>query len=141
MNIEYRENVLTAEEYLYLERQVGEQITTPEQAKRALEYRLYSISAYDGGKPVGMAYLIGDAAIYWYINDVRVSPEYQGRGIGSEMVRRIIQHVKATAIPGTSISLNLMCAKGKEGFYEKLGFFRRPTQWEGAGMEMEIDVP
>jgi hypothetical protein len=56
------------------------------------------------------------------------------------MVNRLVEYVKETSLPGTSVSLCLMCAKGKEGFYEKLGFFRRPCEWEGAGMEMEIEL-
>lgn len=48
--------------------------------------------------------------------------------------------MKEASLPGTGVSLCLMCAKGKEGFYEKLGFFRRPCEWEGAGMEMEIEL-
>lgn len=55
------------------------------------------------------------------------------------MMKRIIQYVKDTSLLGTSVSLCLMCAKDKEGFYEKLGFFKRPCEWEGAGMEMEIE--
>lgn len=139
MNIEYRENTLTAEEYLIIERQMGDPLTTEEQAECAIAHQLFSITALKDNQIVGIARLIGDAAIYWYINDVWVLPEYQGKGIGSSMVKRIIQYVKDASLPGTSVSLCLMCAKDKEGFYEKLGFFKRPCEWEGAGMEMEIE--
>ena len=67
-------------------------------------------------------------------------PQYQGKGIGKNMVERIIQYVKDASIPGTSVSLSLMCAKGREGFYEKMGFLKHPHEWEGAGMELEIDI-
>ena len=67
-------------------------------------------------------------------------PEYQGNGVGSRIVNWLIQYAKDSSIKGTSISVFLMSAKGKEGFYEKLGFRRRPHEYEGAGMEMEIDL-
>ena len=43
---------------------------------------------------IGIARLLGDGVIYWYINDVWVLPQYQGKGIGKNMVERIIQYVK-----------------------------------------------
>ncbi len=140
MKIEYRENTLTAEQYLMMEQQMGEPLTTKEQAERSMVHQLFSITALKDGQIVGIARLLGDAAIYWYINDVWVLPEYQGKGIGSHMVKRLIQYVKESSVSGTSVSLCLMSAKGKEGFYEKLGFYRRPCEWEGAGMEMEIEI-
>lgn len=140
MNIVYRENTLTADEYLAMELQMGDPMTTKEQAERSIAHQLFSITAVKDNQIVGIARLLGDAAMYWYINDVWVLPEYQGKGIGSNMVQRIIQYVKEASLPGTSVSLCLMCAKDKEGFYEKLGFFRRPCEWEGAGMEMELTI-
>lgn len=67
-------------------------------------------------------------------------PEYQGCGIGSEMVKRLLDYVKCIAMPDTDISVSLMCAKDKEGFYERFGFKRRPHQYEGAGMELEMHI-
>ena len=140
MNITYRENMLTADEYILFESKMGDAITSKEQAERSLARQLFSVTALKDNEIVGIARLIGDAAIYFYINDVWVLPEYQGKGIGKELVKRLIQHVKETGIPGTSVSLCLMCAKDKEGFYEKLGFLQRPHGWEGAGMEMEMEI-
>jgi len=66
--------------------------------------------------------------------------EYQGRGIGSEIVKTLIEYVKKNSLPQTEILLCLMSAKGKEGFYEKSGFKSRPNEFEGAGMGMEIAI-
>lgn len=140
MQINYKDNFINANDYVLFEAKMGDPITTKEQAERSLKNQLFSVAALDNGQIVGIARLLGDAAIFWYINDVWVLPEYQGKGIGSSMVNRLIEYVKAESLPGTSISLCLMCAKGKEGFYEKLGFIKRPHDWEGAGMEMEIDI-
>ena len=123
-----------------MERLVLEEMTTEEQAKRAISRQLYSVSAYEEENLVGIARLVGDRAICWYVQDVWVLPAYQRKGIGSAMVRMLIRHVKQSSLPGTNVSLCLMCAKGKEGFYEKLGFAQRPHAWEGAGMEMELEI-
>ena len=45
MLIDYRENTLTPQEYLQMERLVLEEMTTEEQAKRAISRQLYSVSA------------------------------------------------------------------------------------------------
>ncbi len=36
-----------------------------------------------------------------------------------------------------NLAVGLLCVKGKEGFYEKYGFVRRPTENYGAGMIRE----
>lgn len=46
---------------------------------------------------------------------------------------------KETLSLATGLTTN-MIAKGKEGFYEKMGFLRRPHDWEGAGMEIEMKI-
>lgn len=45
MNIEYRENTLTAEEYLTIERKMGNPMTTKEQAERAIANQLFAVTA------------------------------------------------------------------------------------------------
>jgi len=51
----------------------------------------------------------------------------------------LIQYVADNSLPGTCVSLNLMSAKGKERFYERLDFKRRPSEADGAGMELVIE--
>ena len=140
MKIEYKENTLTADEYILFESKMGDPLTTKQQTERSLANQLFSVTATMDNEIVGIARLLGDAAIFYYINDVWVLPKYQGKGIGTKLVEKLIEYVKETSIPGTSVSLCLMSTKGKEGFYKKLGFLQRPHDWEGAGMEMEIDI-
>jgi len=51
--------------------------------KTALANSLYIICAYDGDKIVGFGRLIGDGAMFLYVQDIMVLPEYQGRKIGT----------------------------------------------------------
>ena len=83
-----------------------------------------------------MGRLVGDGAMYWYLQEIIVLPEYQGKGIGKSIVNRLIEHIKSEAEPGTKIEIGLTAVKGKEPFYEKFGFSVCPT---GMKKQMEID--
>lgn len=50
----------------------------------------------------------------------------------------IISMVKNELSSGYKVSLELISSKGKEGFYEKFGFEKRPCDYDGAGMFMMI---
>jgi len=140
MNIEYRENRLSAKDIIQFQHKMGWHEDPIEQWEKSLSKTLFSVTAMVGDEMVGMGRLIGDATIYWYIQDIFILTEYQGMGIGTEIVKRLIQHVKENSISNTSVSVFLMSAKGKEGFYERLGFLQRPSDRDGAGMEMEINI-
>ena len=134
MNIKYSENTLTVDEYYKFDKKMWNRETFPkEQIERFLPRQLFSISAIIDNEIVGIARLDGDTACNFYINDVYVLPEYQGKGIGSFMMKKLIQYVKEMCIPGTTVYITLFSSKGKEPFYEKLGFERH-----SGGMEMEF---
>ena len=138
MEIEYRENGLTAEALAGLRNQEGWSHTLASQAKRALEHTPFSVAVFLGGEIIGMGRLVGDGALIWYIQDVIVAPEHRGKGIGAGIVRRLTDYAIAHSEGGTNVAIGLMSARGKEAFYEKLGFYRRPNDHEGAGMVMRI---
>ena len=140
MNILYCENALTAENYRAFQRKMKWDVDGYEQIDKSLKNDLYDVAAVHEDEIVGMGRLVGDGAIYWYIQDVFILTEYQGKGIGSEIVRRLINYAKENSLPQTEISLGLMSARGKEGFYEKIGFVCRPNEKQGAGMEMSIVI-
>ena len=86
---------------------------------------------------VGMGRLVGDGAMYWYLQDIIVQPEYQGQGIGRMIVNRLLEYIKENAMPGTKIEIGLTAVKGKEPFYEKFGFSSGSS---GMKKWMEIDI-
>jgi len=51
---------------------------------------LYVVSAWDGDQLAGFARAISDGAFNAYISTVAVLPEYQKRGIGRELIRRLL---------------------------------------------------
>lgn len=65
-----------------------------------------------------------------------VRPEYQGQGIGRQIVQRLIERTMDAAFAEERIMFILVAAQGKEPFYEKFGFIRRPNEFSGDGMSM-----
>lgn len=79
-----------------------------------------------------MGRVVGDGALYFYLQDIIVKPNYQGQEIGRHIVARLTDNAVARAEVGATIGL--MFAKGKENFYKHFGFQERPDVQLGAGM-------
>ena len=69
-----------------------------------------------------MGRLIGDGAMYWYLQEIIVLPQFQGKGVGTMIVNHLIDYAKANSISGEFTTIGGVSAKGKEPFYEKMGF-------------------
>ena len=140
-SIVYKQHALTVDEYLSIESKMEDMDkTSREQAQKALSNHICSVAALKNNEIIGIGRLIGDSAIYWCLLDIWVLPEFQSKGIGRNIVNWLLQYIRDNSIKGTSISVFLMSSKGKEGFYQKLGFRCRPHEYEGSGMELEIDI-
>ena len=135
MGITYTDH-MTGEEYNELRLSVDWKPLTPGQAKRGLAHTAFVVTARDGEKVVGMGRMLFDFGYTAYLGDVIVRPEYQGMGIGTEIVNRLKDMVMEAAEPGDKIMFILGAAKGKEAFYEKFGFKVRPKDFSGCGMSM-----
>ena len=127
-------NTLTAELFLQLYTSVGWDAPGLDQIEMALRGSIATFCAYDGEVPVGMARLLGDGGMSFYIKDFAVRPEYQGKGVGRLLTETMESHITASIREGWAVSLELISSKGKEQFYEKFGFEQRPCDWDGAGM-------
>ena len=127
---------MTADEYNELRLSVDWKQLTSGQAERGLAHTAFVVAARDGERIVGMGRMLFDFGYTAYLGDVIVRPEYQGMGIGTEIVTRLKDKVMETAEPGDKIMFILGAAKGKEAFYEKFGFKQRPNDFSGSGMSM-----
>lgn len=129
------ENSITVSEYLQLRAAVNWRVLSEKQAKQAIERSLFFVKAVDAdGNIVGMGRIVGDGAVVCYIQDLVVHPSVQGQNIGSMIIKRLIAFVEGLREENTTMMLCLMCAKGREPFYEKHGFIARPTDALGPGM-------
>lgn len=91
--IDYRVNtpievdILTA---LYTSVQWTGYTDHPEKMARLLDGSYYYVSAFEEEKLVGLIRAIGDGASILYIQDILVDPTYQRRGIGSQLMQRLV---------------------------------------------------
>ena len=122
MQIQLIDNVLKAEDFVRLRHETGFADIPVDHAKRALSNGLLNVSAYYQDKLVGMGRLVGDGAMYWYLQEIIVLPEYQKKGIGTQIVNHLIDYAKENSKTCPFTTIGGVSAKGKEGFYQKLGF-------------------
>ncbi|MGM0837952.1 MAG: GNAT family N-acetyltransferase [Bacillota bacterium] len=77
----------------------------------------YAIYAFDKQQLVGIGRVISDGVVTGIICGVSVLPQYQSKGIGKEMLNRIIQHCEQNRV-----ITQLMCVENLETYYESFGF-------------------
>jgi len=102
---------------------------------QALQNSWYTISAYEDEQLVGFGRLVCDGVLHAVLFDVIIHPDFQGRGIGKQITHGLVIKCIAHKIR----DIQLFCAKGKIGFYEKCGFVKRPDN--GPGMEIKMKYP
>ena len=134
MQIKYIDKTPTADEFNQLTEAVGWGRRENAVVEEALRHTLYSVCVYDEDTLIGYGRIIGDKTIFLHIHDVMVRPEYQGVGIGSGIMNKILDKVNEYRKVNPGIRVYLGASKGKEGFYEKFGFVGRPNENLGAGM-------
>jgi ribosomal protein S18 acetylase RimI-like enzyme len=128
------ETLPSAEDYNRLRQAVGWGVYQLDVIEQYLPRSLYGVCAVHDGQTIGMARVIGDGGLVFYIQDVIVLPGYQRQGVGSRLMDSVMAYLRAH-VHHNSI-LGLMSATSKEAFYEKYGFTIRPTEKLGAGMTM-----
>jgi GNAT superfamily N-acetyltransferase len=88
------------------------------------------VTAWDGSKLVGLGNAISDGYLVVYYPHLLVLPEYQGRGIGAELMRRLMARYH-------EFHQHMLVADGPAiEFYRKCGFHRAgktESMWVYAG--------
>ena len=89
----------------------------PENLKLAIDRSLKVWTCWDDDKLVGLARVVGDGYTIIYIQDILVLKSYQGRGIGSKLLKLILEKYK----PVRQIVLMTDETDKTIRFYEKNG--------------------
>jgi len=135
--ITYKIKKPTVKEYLLLRNSVNwnlkEKGISEERAYESLKKCPLCVCAYDKKSVVGMIRLSGDLEMYGYIQDTIILPNYQGKGIGSSLLKKVFEKIKNK--PG--YLLGVCPSKVSVEFYEKFGFKKRPENPNGF-MSIEI---
>lgn len=116
----------TPDEYRALCESVGwGAVINFEAARTAIPNSLAGVVAVQDGQAVGMGRIVGDGAIFFYIQDIAVHPDHQGRGLGRAIMTRLMAYLAAHA-PAKAF-IGLFAAEGKGPFYEQFGFEQHPA--------------
>ncbi len=126
LTIKYNE--LSAEEFITLWETVWGQAPTLEQIRLAMAHTLFRVSVFDGDTIVAMARMNGDMGLCYYIKDVVVRPEYQGKGIGRMLINELLKFIEDNGVKGTEIFVELCAMPDKIPFYKKFGFDSNEAQ-------------
>lgn len=90
------------------------------------------ITAWSGDRLIGLGNAISDGLLVVYYPHLIVLPEFQGQGVGSEIVRRLKKKYE-------SFHMHMLVADGKAiDFYKKCGFERAgktESMWIYAGRD------
>ena len=103
---------------------------TPKEQEIVFRNSFATLFVYDGDRIVGVARAISDGLFQAAIYNVALDEDYQGKGIGREMIERLLEQLKGqNVILYTHPQTVLM--------YEKFGFRRAKTAMEYFQMDEE----
>lgn len=88
---------------------------SPERHLEVLRGSAAVVLARDGERVVGFVTAVGDGVLSAYIPLLEVLPEHQGRGIGSELMQRVLEKL------GDLYMVDLCCDAELEAFYRRFG--------------------
>jgi GNAT superfamily N-acetyltransferase len=91
---------------------------SPEQHLAVLRGSTHVVVAMDGERVAGFINALSDGVLAAYIPLLEVRPDYQGSGVGSEFVRRMLDAI------GDLYMVDLVCDEDLMPFYERFGMFR-----------------
>lgn len=97
-----------------------------------LKRSYYSVFAYDNNRLVGSGRIMSDGILHAMIYEMIVHSDYQGKGIGREILQILVEKCLENNIR----DIQLFCAQGKEKFYKKYGFEARPD--DAPGMQYKL---
>lgn len=94
---------------------------TPAWLRTAFGNSMFRVFARDGAALVGAGRALADGVDCAYVCDVAVMPSHQGRGLGAQIVRRLVERAHGHR------KIILYAVPGKEAFYRRFGFRRMTT--------------
>ncbi|MFC4103244.1 GNAT family N-acetyltransferase [Paenibacillus xanthanilyticus] len=133
MNLSIRTDLPRKDDYFALYQTTGWNENgrwTADILHEALKNSWHLVTIYHGDRLVASGRIVSDGFIQCLICDMIVLPEYQSLGLGRTVLNAILEHCQASGIRW----VQLACAKGKKGFYERFGFQERAS--DAPGMQL-----
>lgn len=93
---------------------------------RAIEHSHLVVGAYDGGAQIGFARMVTDLATYAWLADVYVLDAARGTGLGTAMVRAIVEHADVVGV-----RWQFLATRDAHELYRKFGYtsLDEPALW------------
>ncbi len=120
------------DEFMCLRSKVGWVNPEPKVVKKSLDNSIFHVSVFSDSNLVGFGRVVGDGAMYFYIQDVAVDPSYQKRGLGKLIMNEIELFIVNAAASGATVAL--LASTGKEKFYTQFGYVARTGNPLGLSM-------
>jgi ribosomal protein S18 acetylase RimI-like enzyme len=122
----------SSHEYNLLRKQIGWAEVDDDLTQTSLGNSSFTICIRDDSGLIGMARIISDRALFYYVQDVIVTPNYQGRGYGHILMTHIESYLSENAQKGATVAL--LSVAGKEAFYSRYSYLERKGETLGFGM-------
>ncbi len=99
---------------------VGMAYDEPDVHRRAFEASHTTVFVYHADRLIGFGRAISDGVYQAAIYDCAVLPEFQGKGIGTTIMKHILPRI-------SHCNVILYASPGREGFYQAHGFRKMKT--------------
>jgi predicted N-acetyltransferase YhbS len=136
MEVRVFEHPPTVAEYIELRARMGWGSIDEATAARTIEAAAFTVCLRDHDRLIGLARVMGDGVLYFFLADLIVDPAFRGGGHGEILRRAVTGYFDRNAKPGASITL--VPLNGREAFYERFGFVRCPDGPFGTGMHYAL---
>ncbi|MBS4191941.1 GNAT family N-acetyltransferase [Bacillus sp. FJAT-49705] len=131
MKIRYTDEIANPDQLFTLYQNDGwnEFLKLPKESLyKAMLQSWHVLCVYDEDLLIGTGRIISDGVINGYICGIIVQPSYRNKGIGKEIVRRLVRKGKEA-----KLHIQLLCEDNKASYYKELGFeiFTVGMKYEG----------
>ena len=99
-------------------------VDQPERISKMLKFANLTICAREDDKLVGIARALTDFCYCYYLSDLAVRKEYQRKGIGKELIKKVQEAI------GEETMLLLLSAPEADSYYPHLGFEKVSNAWQ-----------
>ncbi len=133
-DLEYTSQIPDVDEFTTLRVSAGLSENKRDAVTKGLKGTCFAVCVRDAQKLIGMGRVIGDGGLFYQIVDIAIHPDYQRRGIGFQVMTRLMDQLRKNAPKSAYVSL---IADGDASYlYEKFGFeFTAPTS---VGMALRL---
>jgi len=89
---------------------------TREVVERSMAYSI-CFGAYTNGRQIAFGRVVTDRAVYGYLADIFVLPEFRGASVGKRLVRAMLEHPDVARLNGVHLR-----TRDAHGLYAQFGF-------------------